>query len=915
MPVPQFGEFAMFGTSSTFTIQGAVKEGGSTAATDLFSGSDHLIGQSTASLFDEDYVVGNVDSNKIIISSSEQYRGYPLSLSFDFSLKCAFSESKTIPDPDPDPDESGSVVVVEDLNGDGTEVGFDFTTGGGNITGSGGNGDDTFPASSSYDLVRLSCDSSDFSSINLVITTGSDNLGNPDDGLFTSITFSSSAGEDTLQYCDLHDSGSYGNGLYRYRWRSSDVCDHFTNGNGLVVSFNTASIDYFTDCFPAIATTPATRTVGNIQQNKQQSCDALTISNIYFSSSDLNNGITVGDYVYTDSGGRNPFDGESKFWGINTSSAPNLNSVPDKICQIVSNGLITAISDCTPTPPYEPPLNSYIYSCNYTSNTNTYTSATATYGAGEYSVYQFDGTTEATQSFKWLSYDRPNKFTLYDDSSTFAAPIYTTGWVGKATYANTSGKSQWGSSLDTDTSGSQVIKWGSTSGRKVRIDYGRTHPTDTSLQEGDVARFSLVCTSSLKELQIATGSSIIGACRSSSIGDSTHWHYHPTSSFGTAARVYNSNDGIDYVTGSSAYFSYTSSAGTRYYYQVNSNDVFGSIHNHTQCPGPEIAAVHLTNAGDDCDSSDTLLSNRLYIDSSWSGFTTLGGKLVVDNTSLGIASQTDQDIYNNEVENTIDPQSISSALHSVGKDGADNTFLVAQNSLKDTSAGHVKILATVDDSTTPSTVAFTPCTAFSGGSGCTEFDASNGFYDNSFSGNNPVTAGMCSTSFPGALFIDMSGLIPQVGDGVHTSAACSGNINSPNTYYTIYNSIMNKTFIIKMNADGDEIAQVWECTGDDNPTEGDNDFYLSSGRNTPYNFCFITYAVNDAITTDATSWSDGPNHKVYKNGSVFVGGNKYYRVSTTSITSMSNVTGFSYQYWQINNSGTIIKKTQHTCSS
>ena len=934
MPVPEFGDFKMFGTGNNQTIQGAVIEGGSTGDTSIFSGSINLIGQSTSSKYHQPFVVGDVDINKINISSSEQFRGYPISVSYNFSLKCAFSESKTIPDPDPIPSDTGSIIVVEDL-GDGT--GFNNTVGGGSITGSGGNGDSTFPASGSYDTISISCTDNSVlgSTLSLVISTGSDNLSFPDDGLFTSITFSSSIGNTTLNYCDLHTSGAYGNGLYRYRWRSNDACDHFTTGNKIQISYDTASIDYFTDCDPAIATTPVTRTIGNIQQNQQQSCDALTISNVYFSSSDLNNGITVGDYVYTDSEGRDPFNGESKFWGINTSSAPSLNVVPDKICQIVSNGRIAAISDCTPTPPYEPDLDPASRDCNTTTAnpSGVILNHTAVYSAGEYDVHQIGGTSEVTQSLLWSSYDRPNKFTLYDDSSTFDNPIYTTGWVGKSTYANAAGKDQWSVPLDTNTSGSQTIKWGSTTGRKVRVDYGYNNGT-----LNDVAVFSLVCTSSLQPLTVATGSSNSNACQGD-LSNDIHYHFHTTGSgdFSTLlngmaidgihhiGRVFEDTTGLNPVLKENGkYFSYTSSAGTRYVYTVLDNYYLGLgedwnmgvISYHQQCPGTEIAGIHLTNQGDDCNDINTLLSNRAYIKADWSGFTISGGKLKVDNDNINIGDQFDQDLYDNTDTGTnIHPDTLTNSVVTVGDDAAGGTFLVAQNSLANPSG--TKILATVDDSTTPSTIAFTPCSAPPGGGGCTRVYASIGFTDSSFSGNDP-TVSMCNPS-TWATFnasVDIQGLQVAAGDDFYTNSTCTGNSNYGNTYFTIYEPVQGSTFIIRMNdTDGTEIKEVWTCGVSDVETSGDNNWYLSPGRSNPQSYCFSSWATNNAVTTDAANWSSGVGNVVYKDGARFNGEGKVFHISTTSYSSISAVGGITYYFWKIDSNGVITQKLTQTCQS
>lgn len=924
--VPNAGNFKMFGTGSLGSIQNALIQGGAAASTVQsalqFSASNQLIDLSTENKYDDVFAGDSITDRNIHISSSEQWRGYPIATSFNFTSKCIYVESSSIPDPTPNPSISASTICVDNYYHN--VIGFAHNSVG-NITGSSGNDDATYPVSSSYDINSLTFTTT-LNRLYLQITTGSD----PDDPpTFTSLTLTSSAGEHTLNYCDLYESSSTSTGLFNYAWNSANVSSHFTRGNCITFTFDTTSVDYFTDCFPAIGTTGATRTIGSIPQNKQQSCDALTISNIYFSSSDLDNGITVGDYVYTDSDGRNPFDGQSKYWGINTSSGALLNSVPDKICQIVSNGLITAISDCTPTPAPVLPTASIVYDCDTTSNNNVISLTTASYAGNTYLVYNISGDSEVTQSFGYSGLsDRPNKFTAFDSSGSYNDPIYTTGWVGDATYTNTGGQSQWSSPLSATSSGSIQIKWKSSTGRKIQIDYGRANPDSL---ESDSAIWCLVCSGSLKNLQIATGSNIIEACRSGSIGDSNHYHYHPTSSF-SSARVYNDNDGLDHVTGSSDYFSYTSSDGTRYYYQVGTTGNFGSITTHAVCPGTKIAGIYMGASGEDCDDNiPTLSTNLVYVKSDWSGFveqtniaSSSYGDLVIDNTNFGANDEVILEIYDNDHDGTnIDPKSRTNISEDVNNTDNATTYLVERTSLLDQSSGANKILATVekDDARTPTTtIKFSPCDGYGD---CTAFETSNGFYASSFSGNDPAAAGMCTNTFTSTLYIEMSGLQPQAGET--PSLTCGGSvINDPNTYFTIRNSIVG-TFIIKMNSDSSAIEQVWTCTGADAPSTGSNTFWISGGgKSSLSSFCGQGSDENewDEFTTDAPSWSGGVGYTVYNDlGAAHNGGGKYWRLYQTYANAIEpdsyDAPGVNQaiRYWKINSAGTITSKHTFTCST
>lgn len=930
MAVPKTGKFKMFqdSVSNLFTIEGAVSSSVTDYDdTDRFSGSAHLIGQSVGSLFDEDFS-GIVELEKINISSSQQFRGYPIDIGkYNFTMKCAYSASRTILDPDPNPNPSGSIIEICDL----APGNYGYYSGCG-ITGSNGIGDTSWPVSSSYDIHTLHCNTNGY--LELFIVQNGETDTPP---TFTSMTLTGPDGSNTYTYCDLNASGSlYGSGTYVYRW-DNNGCPNFTTGNQVTVTFNTSSIDYFVDCDPAISTNPVTITVGNVAISKQQSCDSNTTSTVYMSPTDLTNGLTVGDYVYETSDGRNPFDGESKFWGINTSSAPTLNTIPDKIVQIVSSGLITAISDCIQTPPYEPPLDSTVRDCNatttpYSSNSGIIINATPYFNAGEYDVQQIGSTSETSQVFLWSSYERPNKFTLYDDSSTFANPIYTTGWVGSSTYANAPGKDQWSLPLNTDHSGSASITWGSTTGRKVRVDYGYNNGTLY-----DVGVYSLICPTSLQPLNIASGSSWQDVC-SADIDDGVHYHFHSTSSdFSTLhsdgiqniARVFEDNTGLNPVLKENGkYFAYTSSNGTRYAYTVLDNlwvnggedHNMGTIAFHQQCPGTEIASVRLMAANTDCDDSNTgAISNRLYIDYTWAGFDIVGGKFKIDNDGLTISNQIEIDLYNNDPsDSVVSPYSLDSTVATVSETAASNTFLVSDDSLKNPTG--TKVLATVTAGT-PATVSFTPCAAGGGlppldfgGGGCTRVYVSNGFTTSNFSGDDP-TVTMCNPSVWASYnaSIDIQGLQVAAGDDFYTNLTCTGGSTYGNTYYTIYEPIQKSTFIIRMDdTSGTEIKEVWTCGAGDVQSSGDNTYYLSTSFTDYGDNCGQDYVVSNEVTSDANTISTGLHKVVYNNGARFNGNNWYYIVKTSSQTAGGSV-GDSHRFWQIDRAGVVQDVSLYTC--
>lgn len=73
-----------------------------------------------------------------------------------------------------------------------------------------------------------------------------------------------------------------------------------------------------------------------------------------------------------------------------------------------------------------------------------------------------------TVDLVWASYDRPNKFTLYEND----LPIDTTGWVGYAPYGG-----PWGASLSTFENGTMTFNPLPGRTYKIRIEAGNAGPS------------------------------------------------------------------------------------------------------------------------------------------------------------------------------------------------------------------------------------------------------------------------------------------------------------------------------------------------------------------------------------------------------------------------------------------------------
>lgn len=113
-----------------------------------------------------------------------------------------------------------------------------------------------------------------------------------------------------------------------------------------------------------------------------------------------------------------------------------------------------------------PPTGSDCLSC-----TGSAGGSYAGLGQHYYPIIDLCDTLPSNIEMEWNSYDRPNRFTVYDNSGQLG----TTGWVGYANYAG-----PWGLSLNTAQSGYMNITFGSLYGRYILVEAGPAGPDELS---------------------------------------------------------------------------------------------------------------------------------------------------------------------------------------------------------------------------------------------------------------------------------------------------------------------------------------------------------------------------------------------------------------------------------------------------
>ena len=139
---------------------------------------------------------------------------------------------------------------------------------------------------------------------------------------------------------------------------------------------------------------------------------------------------------------------------------------------IACNGLCPSV---TPTPTItqtQTPSNTQTKTPTPTpTNQSCNISKSGSYAGNDYYAYPNQNLSNNMSeyiTFNWNSYDRPNRFTVYDSVGL----RWTSGWVGTASYSG-----PWGASLSTAQSGSPNICFLSTTGRYVLVEAGPASPT------------------------------------------------------------------------------------------------------------------------------------------------------------------------------------------------------------------------------------------------------------------------------------------------------------------------------------------------------------------------------------------------------------------------------------------------------
>lgn len=166
-------------------------------------------------------------------------------------------------------------------------------------------------------------------------------------------------------------------------------------------------------------------------------------------SFDTTSSLVVGDVI--------KWDGASGCYSL-TSSLETTASISGAIVLNIYDNC----DDCTGSVP--PPTS--CVSCSAILS-DTYS------GTNQYTYPQIDICSNVSSSFtlEWTSYDRPNRFAVYDSTGQVAS----TGWKGYANYAG-----PWGLSLNTATNGTLSVTFASSTGRYLLIDAGPAGPSGNS---------------------------------------------------------------------------------------------------------------------------------------------------------------------------------------------------------------------------------------------------------------------------------------------------------------------------------------------------------------------------------------------------------------------------------------------------
>ena len=98
------------------------------------------------------------------------------------------------------------------------------------------------------------------------------------------------------------------------------------------------------------------------------------------------------------------------------------------------------------------------------------------------------------------------------------------------------------------------------------------------------------------------------------------------------------------------------------------------------------------------------------------------------------------------------------------------------------------------------------------------------------------------------------------------------------------------------------------------PTAGANNYFLTSGFLQAKDMCDRVYYAATGVTSDSPRELTGLGHRVFRNGVVFDGGNRFYGVKKDNRVNMGYNTG-AMRIWQINSSGVVTEVLVLKCRS
>ena len=169
----------------------------------------------------------------------------------------------------------------------------------------------------------------------------------------------------------------------------------------------------------------------------------------------------------------------------NYPSTPTPTPTPTSTPTPTPTGTPTPTPTITPTPTPTPTLTPTPSPPDIACGDGWQSLDTSNQQPGAYPVKALDNTApNLGNTFQWAAFERPNRFVIYDSTG----PIYDSDWVGYANYPG-----QWGSSLNTASTGNVTINFNSSTGRTLAIYYGQCENPGGLPCLNDSAQFLFTC--------------------------------------------------------------------------------------------------------------------------------------------------------------------------------------------------------------------------------------------------------------------------------------------------------------------------------------------------------------------------------------------------------------------------------------